>query len=315
MDIINTYNFYLNSKNRDTGNPENSNYFLSRVISLIDSQKTHFQICIKSVEIPYSFNQINNNNNTIQYTANYITPGHTHSIISSFKIDNGNYNINTFLTDMTIQLVIDLNLQLTTTFLNNQFSFIYNPSTCKTYFTTIISGLTIEILLSYNLFISKMLGFTTSIIIQNNINSISQNKIEIAPITNLYIRSENMVVGKNNFESIITKNISSDIITKIPVRTLPNSYIYLVDGNTENFISNTELSIINLYLTDNQNENYLFNLEGLNWSCHLEIKECIRGDYSLLHNNNITDPNKILLDKRDKILEELINYKNKLENE
>ena len=88
LNTVNTYNLFLNSAHRSSGTT--SNYLLSLFKPItLTSPNNYFTVRIGSVEIPYAFPLITNENNTITFSIT--RAGSTTN--SSFVIDNGNYNI------------------------------------------------------------------------------------------------------------------------------------------------------------------------------------------------------------------------------
>ena len=78
---------YINSRNANRyydGMISNASYTLPH-IEILQDEKAY--VCIKSAVIPYSFYNINNTNNKLNYLLN--------GVASSITLVKGNYNINT----------------------------------------------------------------------------------------------------------------------------------------------------------------------------------------------------------------------------
>ena len=64
MEIIKTYSLYLNSREATIGNSDNCTFIINPAITLTNN-RNRFLICAEMIEVPYSFNQINSNYNTL----------------------------------------------------------------------------------------------------------------------------------------------------------------------------------------------------------------------------------------------------------
>lgn len=313
MEIIKTYSLYLNSRQATLGDSNNCTFILNPALTLTNISN-RFIITAEMVEIPYSFNQINNNYNTLYYS---FTDG-TGTVNSNIVFPEGNYNVNQLITTFISLLITDITIyrpaiNLTT----SNFNIYYNPSTSKITFSIINKTLSITLNFSTNEILGICFGFPktdqtfSNIIILNSIN-----KVNVNPITSIYLRSENIKFS-TSYEAVVQPYNISDIVAKIPVQTLPNSILYF-RGDQKQMINNLELSSINLYWSDNLSPSYSLDLKGLNYGIYFTISEVqIKNNNSFLDkidNKGVNVPNE-LYEEREKILLDLIKEKQKLENE
>jgi hypothetical protein len=83
----------------------------------------------------------------------------------------------------------------------------------------------------------------------------------------------------NNFESVGTINLQSDIIEIIPITTNINSYILFNPSNLNyNRINNNVISNLSIYISDDESAYNDSVPLLLNWSFSIRIRE-IRPDY------------------------------------
>jgi hypothetical protein len=97
----------------------------------------------------------------------------------------------------------------------------------------------------------------------------SDIQVNVNPITNIYIRS-NSLVQRDSYESIIEKDVFSDILAKVPVSVAPGSFIFYSSGSFIE-LENKIIDQIALYLSDNLS--YSLSLNGLTWNTHLIFEE------------------------------------------
>lgn len=315
MEIIKSYSLYLNTRQKNSGTNDNANWVLPNPITL-SNINNRFMVSAPLLELPYAWDQINVNNNVINYS---FTDG-SGTVNSSISVPFGNYNINNLLTTLTNLLYNNYKIyRPASTLLSSNISMNYNQSTGRvTFYITFGSALSFTLKLSNDTIFYIMLGLLQA----NNtfstaITLISPNKVQCNPVTSIYLRSQNLKFT-NNYEAILEKcYVGSDIIIKVQCNLLPNSILYYKSDNKE-LINNTSITDINLYLSDNINPNYTLSMNGVDWAVMLQIHEIM-----IKPTNSFTDkieePKMMIpkeyINQNEKLLDDLIFEKTKIEEE
>ena len=231
-----SFQLYLDSVNADTNNNE---YTFN--LPLLEVQDGFYlYLSVVNCIIPYSFYNINLNNNVLNYNVNNIN----YSLI----IPIGNYNIN--------NLVQFLNSQM------SNFTVTYNKIYNKITFTHSSNDF---ILNSSNLLL--LIGF-------NNGNYISTNKILTSPncININYVRCINLISNIITYNVNTSKNLvnNNNIIASIPVNTAPNTLIQY--QNVNNFRTNLFVNTLNrIVIKLVYNNNNIIDLNGLNFNLTVQL--------------------------------------------
>jgi len=232
---------HLNSKNADRFMSGTSD--IEWDLPLIEAPLQHtIYLSVQNCVIPYSFYNIDSNNNFLQYIL-YDSMQNTYNI----NIETGNYNpyqlINVLQKSMQGFTITYDSIKNKFTFTNNLYEFRFqNVSTCL-----------------------RLIGFETTVLSTNktlkSINSINlQSHHCICVQSNLLTGSIN---SANKYES--------NIICSIPVDKPPFSMItYINHNNLKYNLFNNVISTMRLRLTD-QNNN-LIDLNGCNWSCTIQLE-------------------------------------------
>ena len=138
----------------------------------------------------------------------------------------------------------------------------------------------------------------------------------VNPITSVYIRSDSLKF-QNNYEAIVQTYQNSDVIAKVPITTLPNSIIYF-RNDQKSMISNKFIPDLNLYVSDNLSTTYTLDMQGVNYGI------CIQFDEVQLKPTNaykdslgapVLAPPQALIHERDRLLDDLLSQREKLEKE
>jgi hypothetical protein len=210
----------------------------------IDSQY-HFALSVVNASIPYSFYNINSNNNTIQWIEDpYIS-----FIVHQYSIPEGNYTINQLITTLNTllsPLVLNYNSitnKITFTHPTQQFAFYNGNNTCF-----------------------ELLGLTDV----NHFSSVGRVLVSDLVCNLFTVRS--ICVCSNyhtsNFHS--NKHHMNSVLCNIPVNSNINSVILY--ENTNNFRNNlfcSNVDELSIKLLD-QNAN-IINLNGAHWSMTLQF--------------------------------------------
>jgi hypothetical protein len=320
MEIIKTYSLYLNSRfatYQSSGNSNNITYNINPAITL-SNNKNRFLVCCETCEVPYSFNQISSSYNTLQYSyTNSIFPASNYN--SSLVIPVGNYNVNNLISTFISLLVADVNIRdPSLSFTNNNLAITYNTNTSLITFAVIDTpGVSFTLKFSLNYVLAVCFGFPQVDQTFSITALVSSNKINVNPVSAIYLRSDTLKFS-TSFEAIVAPYTQADILVKIPVPTLPNTIIHY-RGDQKQMLSNTEISSLNFYWTDNLDTGFNpIDLRGLNYGIYLTFSEV-----QIKPNNEGLDKltaegvavPKSLIDSRDKLLQELLESKLKLEKE
>ena len=308
--LLQSYNIYLNTANRDvdyynfisSGTPNYLAYagwYLKKMISKT-SKNSYFTLSVKHAIIPFTFSNIGSLNKTFQIIYNSIT----YNII----VEEGNPNVQQLIDDIKTKILSAVPALI------GLFTIVYNS-----YDNTITfnnqSGLTIDFLFNGN-YIGKSLGFLTNAQCLPVSSLKSQITLNVNQIQNVYIRSDNLTFT-NSYESIVSKNNISDIISIIPIFVSSGNYIIFQDSsNFETRLGDDKIDYISLYLTSGIDDDHLLNL-FLDWTIHLQINE-----YNIEQNNNINfnpSQNTLTISNKDNIQTQEEEYLKKrkidLENE
>lgn len=295
MEVIKSYNLFLDSSQRDysdSGNPASYLLYLRKPITKL-SKSSQFRLKIFQACIPFSFTQINNTNNVIDYTYNsssyYIT------------IPVGSYSITALLSYLQTYLQTAHSIAL-------NFTFNISTNLATFAFASTQTGFhTISFIQSSNPLLIKQLGFLTNITFQaisgTLVNATSTQSVNVSPSKNLYIRSDNFQQGDNAQEAISTKAGLSDILAIIPINVPFSNYINYYDTTAFYvYINNESIDAVSLYLTDATSDDTLTGLL-LNWSCSITIEEVmLKNNLNIDHiiGNNIQNDNNKLIDELEK---------------
>lgn len=233
---------HLNSKNADRFISGTSD--LEFDLPLIEAPLQHtIYLSVQHAVIPYSFYNIDSNNNFLQY----MLYGAELPTIYNIYIETGNYN--------PYQLISVLhnvmpNFTITYNSIKNKFTFTHSLYEFR--FIDISTCL-------------RLFGFSDS--------AQSVNKT-VTSINSINLQSHHCVCIQSNLltGSINSANkYESNIICSIPVDKAPFSMITFINHNNLKYnLFNNVISTMRLRLTD-QNNN-LIDLNGCNWSCTVQLE-------------------------------------------
>ena len=312
MSIINQYNLYFNTNYRNSSTVDYPFFNLVKPIAL-SSPNNYFEIALTSASIPFAWYILRSPDTTINYRVN---AGFT----TSTTIPAGSYNITALLSL--------LQTKFNSLSLGSTFTFTFDRNTQYATFAMSGSITTFTIFFSTNKLLCKILGFQENLIITAINPAVSKQQVNCSPIRNVYFRCDNLAMT-NNFESVGTLNLQSDIIEIIPITTNINSYILFNPSNLNyNRINNNIISNLSIYISDDESVYGDSVPLLLNWSFSIKIRE-MRPDYmngmkdTLPHlssgvqipNNNNDEEEKLkiqdLKEKLNKQIEEIVERKSK----
>lgn len=264
------YNIFINSSKRITGTPSYFNVNLKQPLRLKNS-KNYWMAKVQSVQIPFSFKTVNPTNNSLVITT---TRGSTNT--TTLTIPTGNYTITSLL--LTMEVLIKNYFQTTYSY-TPTFAFVYNSNT--QFVSLGISGDLTPTTITFqfaNNFIGQMMGFTTNQTIgfSPTLVATSTQSVLVNPISYICLRSDTLIQNQA-YESIVEKDVQSDILCKIPIVDLPRSWIQY-EPPISLQITNRIIDNIQVYLTNNLSYD-LLDLNGLEWSFTISFIEMVGVDH------------------------------------
>jgi hypothetical protein len=276
MTEINRYHIFVNTALRNSSSQSSSNFTIQVNPPLTKLHPNHyFTAQIVSVEIPYTWNQINSTNNILQMTYQSIT--------YNLTITPGNYSV--------YSLITELSNQVNKTIPSHPWSdnTTYNPNTGIISFgiTNLPSGSTTTYTISYNFpanpFLARMFGClnNSSIIygyglvsgIYQYINVSGSTNVNLNPVSSIYIRSSNLKQIKNQENLVVGYGQDpSDILCKLQVYTPPKTWIfYNGELGLSAKITNPIIDKLDIYLSDNSS--FDLNLNNNDWTFRISFIE------------------------------------------
>ena len=276
MTEINRYHIFVNTALRSNTSQSSSNFTVQVNPPLTKDHPNHyFSAQIVSVEIPYTWNQINSTNNTLQV----IYQGINYSI----NLTAGNYTVYTLITELATQVNNTIPSHPWTD------NTTYNPNTGVITFgiTNVPSGSTTTYTIGYNFpansFLARMFGClnNSSIIfgygpvsgVYQYININGSTNVNVNPVSSIYIRSSNLKQLKNQ-ENLVSgySQDPSDILCKLQVYTPPKTWIfYNGELGLSARITNPIIDKLDMYLSDNSSFN--LNLNNNDWTFRITFVE------------------------------------------
>jgi hypothetical protein len=269
-------------------------------------------VSIPFLEVPYSFNQLSSAYNSLNYS---FTDG-AGTFTGSFAMPVGNYNITNAIAAFLAALNKSI-LLIRPSWNVTAISLTYNPNTSYCLFIMTALSTSITLKFSQNYVMALMFGFPQADQTFSTIQTLtSTNKVLVNPVNAIYLRSDSLKFG-NAWEAVVSPYSQADILARVPVPTLPNSWIYY-RNDAKQMLSNSEITSLNFYWSDNLNESFILDLCGLPYGFQIVFDEV-----QIKPNNEGKDKiemptvaiPKSLVMERDQVLEDLINERDKLEKE
>lgn len=304
-EILNTYNLFISSSQRETGTPSNFSIYLPNSLTLNNIIPSQFEVFIDRAQIPFTFHQFNEVAGNIQCRFSLLRNTTTYDL--SFNITPGNYNILT-LCDTFVDNIKGYVLLATGGAYNIPLSYSYNGDTNKVDFNITSDGITTKLTFSNTTYtgLNLALGFKTQWSITNGLTTTSSQSIDCSPSRSLYITSSSLQQGYS-WNAITTEFQNSSILSMIPLEASPLLFI----THSPKYISrkpltNTSISEISIVLRDEQ----LNEIQGfvLDWSLHIIIYEVrVEGIVQEITKRNLALPNnqgQVLTPEQKTALEE-----------
>jgi hypothetical protein len=270
---INRYHIFCNTAQRSSGNVNDFTITVNPPLQKSDPH-SYFVAQVVSVEIPYTWFQITSANNSLEFAYNVNGGGAT---LHTMHIMPGNYNINTLMTNFSVQLEAVIPSH---TWSHN---LVYNSDTNKITFgiknASAYSSILLAINFPANNFLARMFGCLQSFsIVYGYASSIYQNvsgtqNVNVNPVSSIYIRSSNLRQVRNQ-ENMVDgyKADPSDILCKLQIYTPPKSWIfYNGELGLSAKIVNPIIDKIDIYLSDNYS--FALDLNNNDWTFRITFIE------------------------------------------
>lgn len=235
-----------------------SNNYKFIIPSITKKKNNKFKISLVSFSLPYSWGNINNKNNTINYIESNLTGSLVNNL--SIAINNGSYNINNLIE--TIKNLLNTNTQQAIIY-----NIEYNEITNK--ITISITNTDKKIIFNFvNNNICIILGlYYLTYEVTKETPLISTYNINMYPDECIYLRTN--ITALNSFDSKI--NDASNILQKINISCDHNEYIYLLDTITPIYSDTSNINTIEIFLTDENSE--IIDTENCEFTLSLLIEE------------------------------------------
>jgi hypothetical protein len=314
METIKTHHIFINSSMRTVGTTDDFVVTLKNPL-VLTNQRNKFRVVVTDTTIPHTIRQVNSANNSVGY---HIVKGvvNYHGTIA---LTAGNYNIISLLEELRSKLKASI---LTNTTLNINLTFSYIKTVSGVVLSVVgTDGIitTITLKFALNLILGSFFGYTVNAVFSYNSFNISSNsssdiQVNVNPINNIYIRS-NSLVQRDSYESIVEKDVFSDILAKVPVSVAPGSFIFYSSGSFIE-LENKIIDQIALYLSDNLS--YSLSLNGLTWNTHLIFEEfgTMETDNLLQYSDQSVEPvpvdNSEVLSQIEELKKQIDESKNKI---
>ena len=261
MSIIQQYTFHINSEFRNSGTQCDMYYEMKTPLKL-QMQNTAWFIKILNCIIPYSFQQINASVNSLNIT---VIDTLNNTVNGNILLTSGNYRETDLLTELKTQII---------NFCSNNFigfiptlTFTYNKTSNIVLFSTNSGNITIN----FTNVQGKFFGCSNPINFYNNHNAYSDKCVLINPVNSIFLRSGTLKQHRNK-ELISTFEDYSDILMRVPISSVANSYIVYDKTSEDIRLENLNLDKLNFYLTTNLNYDIL-DLRGLNFTFSMILYE------------------------------------------
>lgn len=306
MTEINRYHIFVNSALRSVTSQSSSNFTINVNPPLIKTNPYHyFTAQIVSVEIPYSWTQINSTNNTLQIVYQ--------GVYYNLTLTPGNYTV----LNLIVEYQTELYKAIGTPAWKDSTS--YNQNTGIINFS--ITGLpalststyAIGINFPANPFLGRMFGCLGAGNIVYGYGSISgtyqyincygSTNVNVNPVSSIYIRSSNLKQIKNQ-ENLVSGFPAdpSDILCKLQVYTPPKTWVfYNGELGLSARVTNPIIDKLDIYLSDNSS--FSLNLNNNDWTFRItfieyEPIEITQAFEKTKHLNGVLNDHNITLDTK-----------------
>jgi hypothetical protein len=323
LEVMN-YTYHVSSSQRQSGTNTNFNINLAEIVNL-QAKRGMFQIIFNSVQIPFTFYQLNSTN-SLNILSVFIKNGNDASgYTTTITLTQGNYTPYTLITELQTRLYEKCS---NAPFGNTSFfpKFTSSYSIANGYITFSVDGTSVPASSFFTLNFATNTNANTggffgiSTITPTNVSfgasftDTSTQPCVLNPINYLLVRSS--LKQYRNREYITVADDVSDIVYKVPITTVQSSWINFYQTSEPLYIVDNAIQTINFYLTDNLTYNPI-NLQLIPWAFSFTLREVIRPDYEALNaqiSGNIMRIPLNGVEEEKRILEEqMVKEKNRLE--
>ena len=247
---------YLNSDDADRRIGDDTSFCIFTFESLVTvPENIAILLSLKDAQIPVSFLNINDNNNTFVYQVG--------GVITSVSLSTGNYTANTLRDNLN-------------TLLNNIFTISYDS--IKNKFT--ITHASTDFTLESNTGLLRVLGFTVKDHISSSNFITSDSIADLSGLGGIFIKTNYMT---QSYDSK-TKNFSS-ILQKIPITQQGNGVVFFNNkSGYKTQIFDKIISEIHIQILD-ENQNIL-NMNNAQWRMTLGLDFIYRENFRKVDSRN-----------------------------
>lgn len=236
----------------------------------LKSNRGKFQFVIHNCNIPFSYYQLSTDIRNLEcvFTDTLGNPK-----TATVYLTAGNYTTISVLSELSAQLIAMAQIVSGAyTGFTPVFSFTYSTVTSKSTFAmTGPANASIQMKFATNTNLGIFFGFATNVTI-SSVLTVTSTKVAVAnPVNYLLLRSGNMRQIQGH-EYVVETDVFSDIVYRIHVGVPQNSWIQKHEDGIPIWISNNNITDINLYLTTNLTYTPI-DLQGLDWACSFSIIE------------------------------------------
>ena len=312
-EILRTYNFYISSKQRDSGSPNNFSIYLNQAFSLNNIIPSEFQCWIDRAQIPFSFSQFNPVSKNVQCV--YRVNRNSTIYNGSFSIPTANYSI-TSLSSIFIQYLRDSVNTVSGGAYVPTISVLYSEDTNHLRFTLSGSNTTITFFNTDFKGLNLALGFSDEWVMDTSLDyTESTQDCDVSPSRCLYITSQSLQQSQS-YEAIDNRFGASNILTMIPINRTPILYLqhnpsYVIKTT----LSNSLITELQFSLTD-ESGNDLYEMD-LDWSLHFVLQEVRLNEFILDARSKLGlfTPDLYTEKERERSLKLIEDYKKEQEDE
>jgi hypothetical protein len=266
---ISRYTFHVNSGKRSGGTPTDITLSVKEMLTL-KSRHGKFQIVVHACNIPFSYYQLSSDIRNLECV---FTDTSGNPKTATIYLTAGNYTTVSVLAELSAQLISMAQASSGAyTGFTPVFNFTYSTVTSKSTFAmTGPVNASIQMKFATNTNLGIFFGLSTNVTISSAL-TVTSTKVSVAnPVNYLLLRSGNLRQIQGH-EYIVETDVFSDIVYRIPVGVQQNSWIQNHSDGIPIWISNNNISDINLYLSTNLTYTPI-DLQGLDWACSFSIIE------------------------------------------
>ncbi len=274
-----------------------------------------FRLMIPNAQIPFSFHEINQLNNTVSYTitrAPFV-------LTTTFTIPSSTYDIVSMSTIFVSNLIASISALIGGGYIPN-ITVIYSYDKNKLTFSLASDGtptsITFNIITDFTQ-VMLSLGFNATAILDDIIPLESFVSCNVSPSRSLYLLSENLIQSRS-FNGYVTPTVDTlNVLCSIPITASRYNYIqYQPQIPTVNVLTNKTIDKINLYMQAESLNRDIPDLD-LNYSLQMTFEVWVFANIQRVLAPSVPTPNTArddLLAQRDKLILDLKLIKEKLSN-